>query len=356
MNFELDESQALFKSTVERFAGTFEIASRHRQRALSGGFDRARWRELADLGLIAVAAAEKDGGLGGADLDCAVVAQALGYGVALEPWLECAYFPAQLLYGAPCMADLIRGETLPAIAFAEQDSRYGFEPRSVTARRNGNNFTISGEKHFVLGGGAADAFVVTATCEGETELFLIPRESPGLAVRPYAVIDGGLAAVLTLHDVSAPKATRIAGGAGRLRSAVAGVMLMAAAEMVGLAHRLFDETLAYVKTREQFGQPIGRFQVIQHRMVDSYAACDQMQSALWRMALESAARDPADAAGAKAFIAERAIALGLDAVQLHGGMGMTDELVIGHALKRILLLSKMFGDPAQGFAKFAKVA
>jgi alkylation response protein AidB-like acyl-CoA dehydrogenase len=153
--------------------------------------------------------------------------------------------------------------------------------------------------------------------------------------------------VLTLRDVKA--SDPILNSAALFAQTVDEARLMAAAEIVGIAQTLFDDTLNYVKTREQFGQPLGRFQVIQHRMVDSYAKLEQIRSALYRALLQPDAHP----AGVKAYIAEEAIWIAEQSVQLHGGMGMSDELGIGHGLKRIMLLSKLFGDGREGYAAFA---
>ena len=345
MNFDLDENQTLFKDTVERFCAPVDIATRTKMRRMAHGFDPARWNELAELGMIGLAATEADGGLGGSALDCAVVAQALGQGLAVEPWLECGFLPAKLLTGTPYAADVVNGTAMATLAFAEAAGRYTLDARAVSVRAG----KLSGEKRFVLSAAAADFFIVTAHTDGDTQLYAVPRGAAGVDVRLYPVTDGSLAGVVTFRDVAvdAPFA-----GMDRLLSAIDGARLMAAAEMVGVAQRLFADTLAYVKTREQFGKPIGSFQVIQHRMVDVYSKCESIQSALYRALLQPGV----SAEGVKAFVAEEATWVGQQAVQLHGGMGMTDELGIGHALKRILLLSKLFGDPASGYAQLAKAA
>lgn len=349
MNFDLDENQSLFKATVERFTASADVPARHKTRALPCGFNRERWYEMAELGLIGIAGDEADGGLGGSLLDCAIVAQALGHAQAVEPWLECGFLGVRLLSGTPYAADIVSGKTLAAFAFAEPGQRFSLEAVSMQARTTGDGFILSGEKHFVLSGAIADVFIVTAQRGSETTLFVIPREAKGVDAKPYPVADGSLATVLTLRDVhvEAP----LPDGPARVAKAVVDARLMASAEMVGIAQRLFDDTLNYVKTREQFGQPIGRFQVIQHRMVDSYAKVEQMQSALYRALLKGG-----DVQGLKAFIGESALWVAHQAVQLHGGMGMTDELGIGHGLKRIMLLSKLFGDSASDLASFARAA
>lgn len=343
MNFDLDENQELFKAAVERFCGATDIAARLASRRQPGGFNRARWQELAELGLIGLAASENDGGIGGSLLDLTVVAQALGYGQAAEPWLECGFIPARLLAGTDHGAAVIAGESIAAFAFAEPGRRFVLEAQGVKAK----NGRLSGTKHFVLGGGAADLLIVSADVGGSTGLFVVPAHAEGVELRPYPVADGGVAAVVNFHDVAAGEPLPAA-----LGPVIGAARLMAAAEMAGLARRLFDDTLAYIKTREQFDQPIGRFQVIQHRMVDAYAKVEGIQSAVYRAVLQPGA----PMAVIKAHVAEQAIWVAHQAVQLHGGMGMSDDLGIGHGLKRIVLLSKLFGDPASDILDYARAA
>lgn len=354
MNFDLDENQSLFQAAVERFSYGADVLARQRTRALAGGVDRARWKEMADLGLIALAAAEKDGGLGGSMHDCAIVAQALGKAQAVEPWLECGFLGARLLSGTPLIEAIISGETVAAFAFAEAGRRYALDSVQMRARQAANGYVLSGEKQFVLNGAAADLFVVTANLDGSTELFTLPRDAAGVDVKPYPVVDGSFAAILTLRDVAVD--APLPGGTERLLTGIDDVRLMASAEMVGQAQQLFDETLNYVKTREQFGQPLGRFQVIQHNMVGGYEKVELMQSALYRALLAPAPNRSREISGLKAFVGEAAIEVAHLAVQMHGGMGTTDELGIGHGLKRIMLLSKLFGDPASDLAAYAKAA
>jgi alkylation response protein AidB-like acyl-CoA dehydrogenase len=343
VNFDLDENQELFKATVERFCAGTDIAARHAARKAPGALDRARWRELAELGMVGLAANERDGGMGGSLLDCAIVAQALGYGLAAEPWLECGFLPVRLLEGSGLCPAVIGGEAIAAFAFAEPGRRYQLDAQTMKAKAG----RLSGTKQFVLSAAAADLFIVSADAGGQTALFVVAADAPGIELRPYPVADGSLAAVLTLHDVAALEQL-----SAPLGPAIDAARLMAGAEVAGLARRLFDDTLEYVKTREQFDQPIGRFQVIQHRMVDAYAKVEEIQSALYRALLNPSAPH----AAVKAQIAEAATWVAHQAVQLHGGMGMSDELGIGHGLKRIVLLSRLFGDPAFGIREYASTA
>ena len=343
MDFDLSETQQLFRATVERFCGPVDIAARKARRAHPGGVDRVRWAELAELGLIGVAAAEEDGGMGGSLADCAVVAQALGEGLASDPWLECGFLPARLLAGDPHLSAVLTGETIAALAFAEPGRRYRMDARTV--RSEGGK--LYGTKTFVPSGGAANLFLVTADTGAGTSVFSVPADAAGVAVRPYPAADGSIAAELVLDGAAHGDPL-----AADLSAVIDDARILAAAEMTGLAQRLLADTLDYVKTREQFGQPIGRFQVIQHRLVDCYAKVEAMQSALYRALLVA----DLPAVSVKGFVAEEAIWVGQQAVQLHGGMGMTDELAVGHALKRILLLARLFGDPAAGQAALGQEA
>lgn len=354
MNFDLDENQNLFKAAVERFAMNADVPTRIKTRAMAGGFDRTRWKELANLGLIALAAPEDDGGLGGSCLDCAIVAQTLGRSQAFEPWLECGYLGARLLAGTTYAPAVISGEMVAAFAFAEAGRRYAMDARHVQARKTSNGYVLSGEKQFVLGGAIADVFVVSVNLDETTVLFALRRDAPGVDIKPVPIVDGSFAAIVTFRDalVSEP----LPGGSERLVAVVDDGRLMAAAEMVGIAQRLFDDTLGYVKTREQFGQPLGRFQVIQHNMVGAYEKIELMQSALYRALLVQNACRTREMSGLKAFVGDCAVEVAHLAVQMHGGMGTTDELGIGHGLKRILLLSKLFGDTATDLAKYALAA
>ncbi len=343
MNFDLDENQELFKAAVERFCQGQDVAARRAARAQPGGIDRARWQELAELGLIGLAAGEADGGMDGSHGDLAVVAQALGHAQAVEPWLECGFIPARLLAGTDQLAGVIAGETVAAFAFAEPARRFVLEAQGVKVRGG----KISGTKQFVLGGGAADIFVVSAEDGGKTGLYVVDAKAADVEVRPYPVADGGVAAIVTFHDAAAEGPL-----AADLGAVIDEARMMAAAEMTGIAQRLFADTLEYLKTREQFGQPLGRFQVLQHRMVDAYARVESIQSAILRALLQPAA----PMAAIKAHVAENAIWVAHQAVQLHGGMGMSDELGVGHGLKRIVLLSKLFGDPASDILDYARAA
>lgn len=360
MNFDLSEEQQMFVASVERFAAPIDVEARRRLRLSPTGYDRARWQQLAELGLIALAAGEDAGGMGGSPLDLALVAEAIGKANGPDPLIEHGVLPTLLLERGGAgehVEGVLSGTTIATFAWTERGQRYSLKAKGMKAESAGDGFVLSGEKTMVMGALIADLFIVTADCGGETACFLVPKDAPGLEVRAYRLADGSIAGELKLTRT--PASAKLTLDAAALDGIVAEVRLLAAAEMVGLGQRLLDDTLAYVKEREQFGVAIGSFQALQHRLVDCYAREEQARSMLYRAALADrgdAAAWQRAAAGAKAFIGENVDAIAREAVQMHGGMGITDELAIGHALKRVLLLARLFGDVDTVLAEYALAA
>ncbi len=362
MNFDLSEEQELFRSSVERFSAPIDVEARRKLRLSETGYDRARWQELAEMGLIALAAPEEAGGMGGSPVDLALVAEALGKANSPDPWLEHGVLPALLLGAGSAEGPLekvLGGEQIASFAWAERAQRYSLAAKSLKAETSGDGFALTGEKTFVMGALLADLFIVTADLDGETTCFLVPRDTEGLEVRAYRLTDGSIAGELKLTRVGVSSTAKLNIAPDILAAIVSDARLHAAAEMVGLGQRLLDDTLAYVKEREQFGVAIGSFQALQHRLVEAYAKIEQSRSMLYRAALidrsETAERQRA-AAGAKAFIGENIDAVAREAVQMHGGMGITDELAIGHAMKRVMVLARLFGDSDSVLAEYALAA
>lgn len=362
MNFDLSEEQTLFKATVERFSAKMDVPARQRLRKSGGGYDRERWKELAGFGLIALCADEDHGGIGGSSMDLAIVAEALGHGLAPDPWIENAALPIRLLTAAgaeAAIAELLDGDRILAAALAERRGRYNLHPQITKVSVQGGRQTLRGEKTFVLGGAIADEFLVSATLDGNVVLCRVPGDIAGVDKRVYRLVDGSLACELRLNGVELPEGSIYELDSDALTRIAADVRLIAAGELLGLAQRLFDDTLEYVKQREQFGVPIGTFQVIQHRLVDCYAQLEQARSMLYRAALQDRSNGMSwhrTAAGAKAFIGEQASHIAREAVQLHGGMGITDELSIGHGLKRVMLLNAFLGDSDTTLTDYAEAA
>jgi alkylation response protein AidB-like acyl-CoA dehydrogenase len=345
---------------VERFAAPVDVEARRRLRLSPTGYDRARWQSLAEMGLIALAAGEDAGGMGGSAVDLALVAEAIGKANAPDPLLEHGILPALLLErggAGDTLEGVLAGETIATLAWTERGQRYSLKAKGMKAEGADGSVMLTGEKTMVMGALIADLFIVTADLGGETACFLVPKDAPGLEVRAYRLADGSIAGEVKLTRT--PAAAKLALDADDLLAIAAAMRLYAAAEMVGLGQRLLDDTLTYVKEREQFGVAIGSFQALQHRLVDCYARLEQSRSMLYRAALTDRA-DTAKwqraAAGAKAFIGENVDAIAREAVQMHGGMGITDELAIGHALKRVLVLARLFGDVDTVLAEYALAA
>jgi alkylation response protein AidB-like acyl-CoA dehydrogenase len=369
MNFDLTEEQALLKATVERFGAEHhggDLEKRRRQRAKPGGFDRANWGALAELGVTALPFSEADCGLGGGSIEIVSTAEAMGAALATEPFTECLVPAAALLGRAggvargPAVAAVVGGTALPAMAILETAGRYNLAHVECRAKEAGGAWRLTGAKTAVWQGMAADLLMVSARVSGEPRdrdgiaLFLVDASAEGVSRRGWRAADGQLAAEIGLHDAPAVRLDGV--GVAALEDAVAASWLAASAEMVGTAQLLFDTTLAYVKTRVQFGKPLGSFQVIQHRLAEAYVLLEQSRSLVFRAALAPEAERARMAAGAKAFVADAARRIAHEAVQLHGGMGVTDELLVGHGLKRIQLLSRLFGDPEQAATHYARAA
>lgn len=365
MNFDLTETQAMLKALVERFCTDvhgLDLEKRRRQRKATGGFDRANWRQLAELGITALPFPESAGGLGGGAVEIITVAEAIGRSLAIEPFSESLVPSASLANAAQHSAlveGLASGERLVALAITEASGRYNLAHVETRAREAGG-WRLTGAKTAVWQGMAADRLIVSARVSGDVRsadgigLFLVDVEAAGLERRAWVAADGQLAAEISLHDVPAERLGTL--GLDALQGAVEAAWLAGSAEMVGLASLLFEQTLAYVKTRVQFGKPLGSFQVIQHRLTDCYVALEQARSMVYRAALAPEGERARQNAGTRAFVSDAARTVAHECVQFHGGMGVTDELLIGHGLKRIQLLSRLWGDPETAAAAFAKAA
>lgn len=362
MNFDLSENQELFKSTAERFLKSVDVADRINQRKTDLGYDTSRWSTLTELGLLAIAADEKYGGMSGSMCDLATIAETFGRQNAIDPWLENGALPI-VIAGKSRAVDIVEklldGSEIAAVAFAEPNGRYNLQPETTTASKEGGLYIISGEKHFVLGGKISDLLFVTAKTEDGFGVFAVSKDLKGVIPRYYRIADGSQAAVIEFQSVTVPADAKLSLSFSDFENIIADTSLLACAEMVGLSQQLFDDTLAFVRERKQFGVSIGSFQAIQHDLADCFAELEQIRSTLLRVLLVPTANDSdrrAKIFGAKAFISERAQHIAQRAVQYHGAMGITEEVAIGHALKRILLLARLFGDKSTCLKAFIKAA
>ena len=365
MDFALTEEQQLLRHSVERlFADHYAFEQRKRYLQEAGGFSQVMWKRYAELGLLGLPFAEEHGGSAGGPVDTMIVMEQIGRALALEPYLATVVLAGGLirLGGSAAMcAELLpkvgAGELILAFAHAEPQSRYDLADVATKARRDGTGYVLDGAKTLVLHGDSAGKFVVSARLSGGPRdrdglgLFLVDAGAAGVAVRGYATIDGMRAAEVTLTGV------RVAGDAvigtpGAAYPLIERVVDMAiaalAAEAVGVMGALHAATVDYMKTRKQFGVTIGSFQALQHRATDMFVALEQARSMAMlatMMAAEEDGRERRQAiSAAKVQIGRSGRFVGQQAVQIHGGIGMTMEASVGHYFKRITALDTMFGD------------
>ncbi|WP_244884883.1 acyl-CoA dehydrogenase family protein [Croceicoccus mobilis] len=350
VNFELNEDEEMLKAVVERFvADRYDVERRRSYLNEEAGYSADNWSVLAELGVLAVPFSDEDGGLGLDATALSVIFQALGAGIVVEPVLESAILPGLYIAAGLAgdlrddwVAGLISGERRVAMARQEMTLRDPALPRETTVRSNGDDVTIEGEKAYAIAGGMADGFIVSAIGEDGVEaLFLIPADAEGLDTREWRLADGSFTASLTLEGVTIPASNRLAIDDADQQRIETLASLARSSEALGIMGAMFNETLEYLRTREQFGMPLGKFQAVQHRMAGQYALLEQSR-ALIELAVvsENSPEFAANTDGARAFIAENALELGHEMIQLHGGMGVTDELAIGQGHKRLLVLSR----------------
>lgn len=376
MDFTYSEEQTLLKNSVERFiADHGDFTRRLKLIDSEAGFSPDHWSLFAEQGWLALPFPEDVGGLGFGLAELMIVMEALGAGLVTEPYVPTVVMGggAIRLGGSPdqqadVLPGLIGGECL--IAFAHQETGFRHDPAGVAmeAKADGGSFVLNGRKRVVLHGPTADKFVVTARTGGGPgdrdglTLFLVDGETEGLTLRPYRTVDGLPAADLDFENMQAG-ADRVLGEAGTAHEIIetlmaeANVALMA--EAVGVMTALFEATREYVATRKQFGRAIGSFQVVKHRMADAFMDLEQSTGMLYRAAL-TASRPRAEwlrnVSAAKAFIGEASRRVGHTAIQLHGGIGMTHELAIGHYHKRLLMMQTLFGDAGWHRRQFRRLS
>ena len=372
MDFSFSDEQKLLSDSVERFIqDEYDFDTRRAIVKSDEGFRRDYWAKFAELGWLALPFSEDDGGLGGSPVDTMIVMEAFGKGLVVEPYLQTVVLGGGFLRAGGTKAQkdavlpgLIEGRTLLAFAYAEPTSRYNLADIQTKATKDGAGYRISGQKAVVVHGPSADYFVVTArTAGGQRDekgvtVFLVPAKAAGVSRRDYPTVDGLRASEISFENVSVGADAVIGevdNGLSLVELVVDEGIAAVVAEAVGAMKKLHDMTLEYLKTRVQFGQPIGRFQVLQHRQVDMFMAYEQSKSMSYMANLKlgeaPAARKKALSA-AKVQIGKAGRFVGQQSVQLHGGMGMTDELAVGHYFKRLTMIDTQFGNVDHHLKRF----
>lgn len=376
MDFELSEEQRLLKQSVERLlADRYGFEQRTAYMKEPGGFSRALWKQYADLGLLALPFAEEDGGIGGGPVDIMIVMEALGSALVLEPYLAAVVLTGGVLRHAASKAQragivpkIADGSLILALAHSERQSRYDLADVATIAKKDGAGYVLDGAKGLVLHGDSADQFVVSARIVGKQRdrdgiaFFLVDAKAKGVSVRGYQTIDGQRAAEITLSGVKVGEDSVI-GEPGKALAVIERVVdeAMAAlcAEAVGAMAVMHEATVDYLKTRKQFGVPIGNFQVLQHAAVDMLMAAEQARSmamlATMMAAEPNAVERHKSIAAAKVQIGRSGRFVGKTATQLHGGIGMTMEYKVGHYFKRVMAIDVLFGDADYHLAAIAKM-
>lgn len=364
MDFSVTDEQAMLVDSVARFIDNdYDFDTRQKIAAGDASFSREMWQTFAQLGWTAVPFDEADGGLGGGPVELMLMMEQFGRGLVVEPFLPTIVLAGGVLKRTAnatqkeqWLAPLIGGDLQAALAFAEPQSRFNLADITTTATNEDTHYLLNGKKSFVLNGGDAALLIVPARTAGETRdrdgitLFALPADAPGINRNSYPTVDAHSAADIVLTDVVAPPDS-ILGDAGRgfeaLRAAVDDATLAVSAEATGILRTMHDKTVEYSKNRVQFGVPIGSFQALQHRMVDMLMVCEQCRSLLlWTAMVAASGGDGAASAisALKYQIGSGGRLVAQEAVQIHGGMGVTWELDIAHYFKRFTAIETLFGN------------
>ncbi len=376
MKFDYSEEQQLVADSVRRFvAQDYGFEARRGIVASPEGWSRGVWATLAEIGLLGLPFPAEQGGFGGRAVDLMSVMEAMGDALVVEPYLATVGLAGRLVSRAGTDAQreavipaIVEGREVLAFAHGEDGARYDLGHVAARAGRSGGGYTLDGVKRVVLHAPCADRLVVSARTSGSAgdaqgiSLFLVDAKAPGVSMRPYRTLDELRAADVTFKSVQVPAAALV-GAEGEALAAIEEAAdyatALLCAEAVGALKFACDTTLEYLKTRRQFGMPIGAFQALQHRMVDMVVSYEQARSmaslACARVDTEPDARERKRiASAAKIKIADACRHVSQESVQLHGGMGMTEELKVSHTFRRLTMIARQLGDADHHLERFAR--
>ncbi|MCE3606210.1 acyl-CoA dehydrogenase family protein [Massilia sp. P8910] len=369
MDFNFKEEQLAFADALKRWVSKdYSFEARKKIVHSDSGTSGTAWAALAELGMLALPVPEEQGGFNGTAVDMFVVMQELGRGLVVEPYFATVLGAHFLTLGGKhpdLLAQVAGGELKLACALAEKQARHDLSDIATTAVASAGGYILNGHKSVVIHGGQADSLIVSARSSGAqrgsdgVSLFVVPVDADGVAVRDYRTLDGQRAAEITLTKVQLPAASLIGveGQGWELLDAGAdyGAGLLCA-EALGAMEAIFAATLDYLKTRTQFGAPIGKFQALQHRMADMYIHLEQARSMALLAAVRLASNDAEErrrtVSAAKFRVGQALKFVGQQAVQLHGGMGVTDELPAAHHFKRLTMIELTLGDSDHHLQRF----
>ncbi|MDP3738873.1 MAG: acyl-CoA dehydrogenase [Hyphomonadaceae bacterium] len=364
MDFAFTSEQDMLRDTVARLIREqYDFDTRRKVAKSEAGWRPQMWAQFAELGLLGASFPESDGGFGGGPIEAMIISEEFGKGLVIEPYLQTVVIAGGFLRHGGSAAQkeenlpaLIGGERLYAFAYSEPKSRFDLHDVSTTAKKDGKGYVLNGQKAVVLGGPLATHLVVTARTSGGQRdtsgitVFLVPKTAKGVSTRDYPTVDGLRASEVYFENV-AVGADAVIGevdnGLPMIEKVVDEAIAAVCAEAVGCMKILNEATISYARQRKQFGQPIANFQVLQHRMVDMFMAAEQATSMTYMVTLKLDEPDrqrKLAASAAKVQIGKAGKLVSQDAVQIHGGMGMTDELNVGHFFKRVTMIESQFGN------------
>lgn len=375
MDFTFTEEQQMLLDTTRRFVAKdygFETRRQIKDKSPEG-FSREVWQSLADIGLLSLNVPEEDGGLGGSPIDTMLVMNAVGEGLLLEPYLASAVLATRTIAAlgngeqrAALLPALAAGEKIAVLAHDEPDTRFDWQAIETRAWPVGNGYVLTGHKSVVSHGASADVLLVTARLaqtgeRGPLVVFAVPRDAAGMRQVPYATVDGMRASEVWLNQVFVPASALLDAG-GDTETRLEGILdiglAAVCAEAVGALDKLLAATVEYARNRKQFGVPIGKFQALQHRMADMVLHIEQARSMSYLAAVRCTDADRAvrrrAMSAAKVVIGQACRFVGQQAVQLHGGMGVTDELDVSHYFKRLMAIELQFGSTDHHLEVFAQ--
>lgn len=377
MDFSYSEVQQMLQDSVQKFVSkSYDFDTRTKIVASEEGYSKENWQLFAELGWLAVPFSEESGGLGGSAVDLMVMMEEFGKGNLVEPFLSSVVLCGGLVNEladedrkVEKLGKVISGDLMLACAFAEAGSRFNLSKVATSATSKGDNIVINGKKIAVLNGPNADELLVVAReSGGETDpdgisVFCVPPATEGVTIRPFTNVDGQKSSEIDFKDVVISEAARLGekGNAlGALEKAADRVIVGLSAEAVGALEVLLRKTVEYSKTRKQFGTSIGTFQALQHRMADMFIECQLARSivVMAAMRLDGAdeQREKTKAvSAAKSRVGKAIRSVGQESVQIHGGIGVTNELDVGHYFKRVTALEIMFGNTDYHTERFASL-
>ncbi len=376
MDFSFTEEQTLLRNTVQRFVqDKYDFETRMKIIKSDDGWRQDYWQQFAELGILAAPFDEDLGGLGGSAIDTMVMMEELGKGLVIEPYLPTVVLGGGFLRHGGTAAHkqeiipaVIGGECVISAAYAEPKGRYNLADLETTAKKDGDGFVLNGHKAVALGGPWATHFVITARTsggqrdEGGVTVFLVAKDTAGLTTRDYPTVDGYRASEVMLDNVKVG-ADAVLGdvdnGLPLVERVIDEGIAALCAEACGVMKQLVDKTIEYSRQRKQFGVAIGSFQVLQHRMVDMYLNYEQSVSMTYMVNLklgESDVERKKAASAAKVQIGKAGKFIGQNAVQIHGGMGITEEMDVGHYFKRMTMIDTQFGNVDHHMRRYAALS